>query len=260
MVVEGEETKFVGIDEITFQAKRKDHLHSSQTVSCTPRLRRVSDAAASSSPAPPRTFGTKDLLSDIGQAPPPTLNSNPKKAQQQGKKNGKGKQRAMVEEVSDEEKDNIDILPRESNFIMEPKVILEPKPSVPPFVYNPIIDFADINDNNHNRMVDIGYLSSSFRPTASTTASSSSPDDFFSSGGESRYSNAFIKTQGSATTTSMMGASGGGGGGGKHARWTPAIVSNNEEELDCSPSFLGSVVGHSPPHLQTKPSLQQQKQ
>ena len=100
-----------------------------------PRLRRVSEAASSSSPAPPRAFGTKDLLSDIGQVPPPpTLNSNPKKAQQQqqqvGKKNGKGKQRAMVEEVSDEEKDNIDILPRESNFIMEPKVILEPKPSV----------------------------------------------------------------------------------------------------------------------------------
>ena len=154
-----------------------------------------------------------------------------------GKKNGKGKQRAMVEEVSDEEKDNIDILPRDSNFIMEPKVILEPKPSVPPFVYNPIIDFADINDNNNDDMIDIGYLSSSFRPTASTTVSSSSPDDFFGSGGESRYSNAFIKTQGAATTTSMM-----GGGGG--ARWTPAVVSNDEEELDCSPSFLGSVVGN----------------
>lgn len=194
----------------------------------TQRLRRISEAASSSSPAP-RAFGTKGL-SDIGQPTPPTVNANSKKAP--GKKNGKGKQRAMIEDVSDEEKDNIDILPQDCNFIMEQKVILEPKPSVPPFVYNPIIDYADINDVN-----DLGYLSSSFRPTAST-ASSSSPDDFF--GSESRFSNTF-KTQ--ATTTSSM--------GGKHARWTPAVPSDGEELG--SPSFLGSVA----PHLQAKPSLQQ---
>ena len=193
------------------------------------RLRRVSEAT--SSPAP-RAFGTKDL-SDINQPAPATMNSNSKKAQ--GKKNGKGKQRATVEVVSDEEKDNIDILPQNSNFIMEPKVILEPKPSVPPFVYNPIIDFADNNDVD-----DIAFLASTFKPTAS----SSSQDDFF--GSESRFSNTF-KTQG---VTTSMGASDWGAMGGKHARWTPAVT--NDEESG-PPSFPVSVA----PRLSAKPSVQQ---
>lgn len=197
------------------------------------RLRRVSEAT--SSPAP-RAFGTKDL-SDINPPAPPTINSNSKKAQ--GKKNGKGKQRATIEVVSDEEKDNIDILPQNSNFIMEPKVILEPKPSVPPFVYNPIIDFADNNDVN-----DIAYLASTFRPTGST-ASSSSQDDFF--GSESRFSNTF-KTQG---VTTSMGAADWGTMGGKHARWTPAVTNDGEESGP--PSFPVSVA----PRLSAKPSVQQ---
>jgi hypothetical protein len=191
------------------------------------RLRRVSEAA--SSPAP-RAFGTKDL-SDIGQPASPTVNSNFKKTQ--GKKNGKGKQRATIEVVSDEERDNIDILPQDSNFIMEPK-ILEPKPSVPSFVYNPIIDFADNNDVN-----DFEYLSSTFRPTAS----SSSQDDFF--GSESRFSNTF-KTQG---VTTSMGAADWSAMGGKHARWTPAVTNDGEE----SPSFPVSAG----PRLQAKSSVQQ---
>ncbi|KAF8810937.1 hypothetical protein BYT27DRAFT_7185231 [Phlegmacium glaucopus] len=193
------------------------------------RLRRVSEAA--SSPAP-RVLGTKDL-SDIGQPPPPTLNSNSKKAR--GKKNGKGKQPAVtIEDVSDEEKDNIDILPADSGFIMESKVILEPKPSVPPVVYNSIIDFAD------NDPKDIGSSSNSFRPTAST-ARNSSPDDFFSS--ESLYSNTF-KSQGANTSVGPDW----GAIGGKHARWTPAV--SHAEEL---PNF--STFGS---RLQTKPSVQQQ--
>ena len=190
------------------------------------RLRRVSEAA--STPAP-RAFGTKDI-SDIGQPAPPTINSNSKKAQ--GKKNGKGKQRATIEVVSDEEKDNIDILPQDSAFIMESK-ILEPKPGVPPFVYNPVIDFAD-NDVNS-----IEYLSSTFRPTAS----SSSQDDFF--GSESRFSNTF-KTQGMTTST---GATDWSAMGGKHARWTPAVTNDGE----ASPSFPVSVGTR----LQAKSSVQQ---
>ena len=140
---------------------------------------------------------------------------------------------------------------------MEPKVILEPKPSVPSYVYNPIIDYTgspgggvadddgDGNNNNNNfnfnedDMNDIAYLASTFRPTAS----SSSQDDFF--GIESRFSNPF------KSTTSTMNGGGGGataaaaaapdwgssamGGGGRHARWTPAVSTNflngdNDEE------------------------------
>jgi hypothetical protein len=191
------------------------------------RLRRVSDAT--SFPAP-RALGSKDL-SDIGQPASPTVNSNSKKTR--GKKNGKGKQRATIEDVSDEEKDNIDILPPDSNFIMEPKPILEPKPSVPPFVYNPIIDFTGANVN------DIGYSSSSFRPTAST-ASNSSPDDFF--GTESRFSNTF-KTQSANPSI--------GTDWGKHARWTPAISHDREESG--SPNFSAPVA----PRLQAKSNVQQ---
>ena len=44
--------------------------------------------------------------------------------------------------VSDDEKENIDILPQDSTFRIEPTVILEPKPSVPSYIYNPIINFA----------------------------------------------------------------------------------------------------------------------
>ena len=194
------------------------------------RLRRISEVGSSSAP---RTLGTKDL-SHVGQPAPPTTNSNSKKAR--GKKNGKGKQRATVEDVSDEEKDNVNTLPPDSSFIMEPKVILEPKPSVPSVVYNSIIDFAD-NDVNDN-----GHPSSFFRPTAST-ARNSSPDDFF--GSESLYSNTF-KTQGANTSVSPDW----GAMGGKHARWTPAVSHDREaEEL---PNFsFGS-------RLQTKPSVQQQ--
>ena len=44
--------------------------------------------------------------------------------------------------VSDDEKENIDILPQDSTFRIEPTVNLEPKPSVPSYIYNPIINFA----------------------------------------------------------------------------------------------------------------------
>lgn len=209
------------------------------------RLRRVSDATTSL-PAP-RAFGSKDL-SDIGQPASPTVNSNSKKAR--GKKTGKGKQRATIEDVSDEEKDNIDILPQDSNFIMEPKVILEPKPSVPPFVYNPIIDFsgADVND--------MGYLSSSFRPTASN----SSPDDFF--GTESRFSNTTFnnnnntnnKTQSANPSTIGTTDWAAAIGGGKHARWTPAIGHDREESG--SPNF-SAPLAPPPSRLQAKPNVQQ---
>ena len=200
------------------------------------RLRRVSEATASSSTpaaaaaAAPRGFGTKDLSSDIGKqqqspaAPPTTVNSNSKKAQG-GKKNGKGKQRATVEVVSDEEKDNIDFLPQDSSYIMEPKVILEPKPSVPPFVYNPIIDFAGDNSNdddvneiaylastfrptsNNDDVNEIAYLASTFRPTAGGggSTSSSSQDDFFG-GGESWFSsNQFTKSTSSSSQDDSFG-------------------------------------------------------
>ena len=36
-------------------------------------------------------------------------------------------QRTAIEVVSDDEKNNIDILPQDSTFKMDPKVILEPK-------------------------------------------------------------------------------------------------------------------------------------
>ena len=248
------------------------------------RLRRVSEAAAvssSSSPAAaPRGFGTKDLSSDIGKqqqqhlaaakvaaATPPTTAVNSNSNKKQGKKNGKGKQRATIEVVSDDEKDNIDILPQDSTFIMEPKVILEPKPSVPSYVYNPIIDFAgsaasaaddgDVNNFNFNDddMNDIAYLASTFRPTAS----SSSQDDFFSI--ESRFSNPFNKTTSQGVPASTLGATaadwGSTMGGGIHARWTPAVNNflndgDEEENSGLLPSFrpVSVAAPPAPPRLQ----------
>lgn len=222
------------------------------------RQRRVSEAA-SSSPSP-RELGTKDL-SDIGQGTPATVNSNSKKAR--GKKNGKGKaQRVTIEDVSDEEKDNIDILPQDSNFIMESKVILEPKPSVPHVVYNPIIDFADNDVMKDNSNSNNGYLSSSFMRPTTSSSSSSSPDDNILEP-SSHFSSAFFRpSQGG--NASMSSGSGAGstmmGGGGKHARWTPAAaVSHEIEESSGLPSFTASSSSFGSSRLQAKPSSNQQQ-
>jgi len=204
-----------------------------QSSGAAQRLRRVSEAA--SSPAP-RTLGTKDV-SDIGQPAPSVAISNSKKTRGKKNSNGKGKQRATVEEVPDEEEDNIDILPQDSNFIMESKVILEPKPSVPPVVYDPIIKFAD------NDLHEIDYLASTFRPTAPMASDS---DDIF--GMESHYSNAF-KTQG--VNTSIGSEWGTINGNGKHARWTPAITHEESASPNFSASFGPSLQGF--PNVQQKP-------
>ena len=197
------------------------------------RLRRVSEAA--SSPVP-RALGIKDL-SDIGQPAPQTIITNSTSKKARAKKNAKGKQRVTVEDVSDEEKDNIDILPLDSSHIMESKTILEPKPSIPSVVYNSIIDFTDSDDVNNGS----GYGSSSFKPTTST-ASSSSADDIFSS-----FPGAF-KTQGLNTSSGVEW----GAMSGKHARWTPAV---SDRETSGSPPSFSAAFGS---RLQAKPATAQQ--
>ncbi|CAA7268300.1 unnamed protein product [Cyclocybe aegerita] len=87
-----------------------------------------------------------------------------------GKKNAKGK-KTTIEEVQDDEDQDMkgESLPVDSRFIMEPK-ILEPKPSVPPTMFDSIISYTDAEDESV-------ASSSSFGPISSTAASS--PPDIF---------------------------------------------------------------------------------
>ena len=119
-------------------------------VSLAQRLRRGSEAAAPSSPAP-RVAGKTAV-------PPPAASkvavaAASKKAN--GKKGAKGK-KVMIEDVPDEETDSRgEVLPVDSRHIFddaESNVILEPKPSVPPGTYNSIISYTDEeNERKHTK-------------------------------------------------------------------------------------------------------------
>ncbi|KAJ7727749.1 hypothetical protein B0H16DRAFT_1590119 [Mycena metata] len=99
------------------------------------RARRMSDPLSPS----PRSFAfPEDVQAAAPDAVPVSVPSVLKAATAQGKGKGKGKsKRVTIEEVSDEEDaDALERLPVDS------KVIFEPKPSVPPTMFSPIIDFA----------------------------------------------------------------------------------------------------------------------
>lgn len=105
------------------------------------RLRRGSEAAVPSSPAP-RVVG-KTVV------PPPAASKVVAAAATKkgnAKKGAKGK-KVMIEDVPDEESDSRgEVLPVDSRHIFddaEPNVILEPKPSVPPGTYDSIISYTD---------------------------------------------------------------------------------------------------------------------
>ncbi len=161
-------------------------------VSLAQRLRRGSEAAAPSSPAP-RVAGKTAV-------PPPAASkvvvaaAASKKVN--GKKGAKGK-KVMIEDVPDEETDNRgEVLPVDSRHIFddaEPSVILEPKPSVPPGTYDSIISYTDEENER--------------KAAKSNAAANSWPDDAWTDAAATK------ETKESTVKHEKTAATGGGGGG-----------------------------------------------
>jgi len=86
-------------------------------------------------------------------------------------KNKKGKKKATVEEVADEEQDSRgERLPIDSRFILEEQNVHEPKPSVPPTMFESIIGYGGEDE---------GMSGSSSFATPSTSTAAGSPPDLF---------------------------------------------------------------------------------
>ena len=165
------------------------------------------------------------------QTPVASTPANSKKAK--GKKNGKGK-KVTVEEVQDDEQDTRgESLPVDSRFIMEPQVILEPRPSVPPTMYESIISYDNEEEEGHT-------TSSSVAATPST-APSSPPDPF--DGDEIRRAKAIKELmEGTSRMEKVLGGGSWNTGGTKqHATWTP---SGTDQETSSSSVF--SAFGRKP--------------
>jgi hypothetical protein len=88
-------------------------------------------------------------------------------------KNKKGKKKVTVEEVPEEDDQDSrgERLPLDHRYIMESSTILEPKPSVPPRMFDSIIGFGDEDEDES------ATTSSSFATAADRA--SSSPSDLF---------------------------------------------------------------------------------
>ena len=157
-----------------------------------------------------RLVGNKTLReNDVAFSSPPIPKSIPITTQapspittKKGKnKKGKGK-RVSVEEVPDDEPDNRGgCLPADSRYILESKTILEPKPSVPPRMFESIIGYGDDDEGDST--------SSSIAHTPSTAPSS--PPDLFD-GDEARIAAAIKELQEGTAHCAKM----------EHKLWRPA--------------------------------------
>lgn len=157
-----------------------------------------------------RLVGNKTLReNDVAFSSPPIPKTIPTTTQgpspittKKGKnKKGKGK-RVSVEEVPDDEPENRGgCLPADSRYILESKTILEPKPSVPPTMFESIIGYDDDDEGDST--------SSSFAHTPSTAPSS--PPDLFD-GDEARIAAAIKELQEGTAHCSKM----------EHKLWRPA--------------------------------------
>jgi hypothetical protein len=153
------------------------------------KILRENDVASSSPPIPITT-----------QAPSPITTKKGKN------KKGKGK-RVSVEEVPDDEPENRGgCLPADSRYILESKTILEPKPSVPPTMFESIISYGDDDEGDST--------SSSIAHTPSTAPSS--PPDLFD-GDEARIAAAIKELQEGTAHCAQM----------EHKLWRPPLNSKN---------------------------------
>ncbi|KAF8962273.1 hypothetical protein BDZ97DRAFT_1825308 [Flammula alnicola] len=206
------------------QAEKPPSVPAQQAPSCaTQRLRRMSEAAASPASRAPGVKVTTAEAQSISTSP---ITSKKGRA----KKNGKGK-RATVEEVPDDEGDNRgEILPVDSRFLLEDsdsnsnKVILEPKPSVPPALYDSIISYTDEEEDGED-----GAGSSAYAHTPSTAPSS--PPDIF--GGDEARMAAAVKElrEGTSKMEKFVGGGSsawGAAAGAKHVPWMPQAASGSE--------------------------------
>lgn len=142
--------------------------------------------------SPPSNASSSKPVPTMSSQLPPVLSPAGKKG-----KNKKGKtKKVTVEEVPDEEEDNRgERLPVDHRYIMESRnTILEPRPSVPPRMYDSIIGFGDGDDDDESGRGG-GSMSSSFVSAADTAPSSSSPIDHPFDGDPARFAAAMQEIQ-----------------------------------------------------------------
>jgi hypothetical protein len=140
--------------------------------------------------SPPSNASSSKPVPTMSSQLPPSLSSP---AGKKGK-NKKGKtKKVTVEEVPDEEEDNRgERLPIDHRYIMESRnTILEPRPSVPPRMYDSIIGFGDDDESGGGG----GSMSSSFVSAADTAPSSSSPIEHPFDGDPARFAAAMQEIQ-----------------------------------------------------------------
>ncbi|KAF9525417.1 hypothetical protein CPB83DRAFT_909174 [Crepidotus variabilis] len=190
------------------------------------RLQQMNDPV--SAPAVPAKSATP-------AAPTPVAASQATGKKGKGKK-GKGK-KVTVEEVPDDEQDSHgESLPVDSRYIMEPKTIAEPKPSVAPRMFDSIIGYGDGDEDEAET------TSSSFAPASSTTFDS--PPDLFD-GNEARLAAAIKDLQGASARGPQHGSGmtwGAAGGTKQHATWTPSSSESEMATSNFSP-FSARVAG-----------------
>ena len=142
--------------------------------------------------SPPSNASSSKPVPTMSSQLPPSLSSP---AGKKGK-NRKGKtKKVTVEEVPDEEEDSRgERLPVDYRYVMESRnTILEPRPSVPPRMYDSIIGFGD--DDNDDEGGGGGSMSSSFVSAADTAPSSSSPIEHPFDGDPARFAAAMQEIQ-----------------------------------------------------------------
>ncbi|KJA26950.1 hypothetical protein HYPSUDRAFT_36126 [Hypholoma sublateritium FD-334 SS-4] len=185
------------------------------------RLRRGSEAAAPSSPAP-------RVVAKAAAQPLAASKVVAAAASKKGnaKKGAKGK-KVMIEDVPDEETDSRgEVLPVDSRHIFddaESKVILEPKPSVPPGTYDSIISYTDEENER--------------KPAKPNAAADGWTDDAWMEAGAKETT---VKHE--KTASAGDGAWGAGSNAAKSA-WGPSTV-GAEEEAEEQSSPVASAFGN----------------
>ncbi|KAF8189310.1 hypothetical protein BJ912DRAFT_967100, partial [Pholiota molesta] len=206
-----------------------DKMQSQQPVSLAQRLRRGSEATAPS-PAP-RAGGKGAAVAAAAPAAPTPAASAAASKKGRAKKGAKGK-KVTIEDVPDEEVDNRgEVLPVDSRLIFDDaQVILEPKPSVPPALFDSIISYTDEEDN---------------KPAQARAPSNSPPADAW---GNDRWMSAAAKDIQEGTSKMEKASVGGGvwGAGSNNAAkrtWGPTAAGASEDVEDQGPPFFSSLSG-----------------
>ncbi|KAF9482740.1 hypothetical protein BDN70DRAFT_990950 [Pholiota conissans] len=208
--------------------KTQTQQQQQQPASLAQRLRRGSEAAATSSPAP-RVVGKAAASAASAPTPAATLPAG-KKGRAAKKAAAKGK-KVTVEEVPDEDTTHTrgESLPVDSRHILvdadgaddDGPVLEQPKPSVPPALYDSIISYTDEEDNRNKP--------APRRSPPGADAWGNANDAWMSAGAkEIREANAKVE-KAAAQNGGVWGASANGASK-QRAAWGPSASEDTEEQ------------------------------